>query len=544
MATVISGGQLLELRRPFAGGISNTTGWMRLYGQYNADYATIYRTQPNVRRVVSFLANNIAQLKIKAYERVSDEERKHLANHPAAALIRKPNPYTTRYRYARALVSDLAIYDDAFAVKIRDESGTVRMLLPIPPSWVNYDGKTPFWSSGYKITVTGVQYSVPDNDVIHVHGYNPTDPRRGLSPMEALRRMLAEEDAQGRFRESFWRNNAKQETVLTRPAAAPKWSELARTRFVQEWRAAYAGPDKAGQTPVLEEGMDLKTVSVSAKDSEYIASRKFSLEEAAGVYHVSPPLIGLLDEANFGSQTAIYNQWLANTLAPWTVNIEEEYELQLGDDFDFDGIYLEHNLQEKLKGSFSEEAGLLQGAVGAPYLTRNEARARRNLKPLPGGDELITPLNVLVGGQASPQDSSPNKPDLGPPAPAPSPEVEPKTDDLSVMELTQALQRIYLAVDKVITADEAREILNRAGAGLNGSLSTAAKRVVARHMERHARALKRFRGVQSEGWADLFGVKKWEVELAEDLDGRIDDAGTTARSVIEMVLNAAEGSAA
>lgn len=38
-------------------------------------------------------------------------------------------------------------------------------------------------------------------------------------------------------------------------------------------------------------------------------------------------------------------------------------------------------------------------------MTRNEARADNNLPPVEGGDELIVPLNVVAGGQASPQDT-------------------------------------------------------------------------------------------------------------------------------------------
>ena len=37
-------------------------------------------------------------------------------------------------------------------------------------------------------------------------------------------------------------------------------------------------------------------------------------------------------------------------------------------------------------------------------MTRNETRKIQNLPAVEGGDELITPLNVLIGGQASPQD--------------------------------------------------------------------------------------------------------------------------------------------
>lgn len=37
-------------------------------------------------------------------------------------------------------------------------------------------------------------------------------------------------------------------------------------------------------------------------------------------------------------------------------------------------------------------------------MTVNEARAKRNLPALEGADELVVPLNVVAGGQASPQD--------------------------------------------------------------------------------------------------------------------------------------------
>ena len=48
----------------------------------------------------------------------------------------------------------------------------------------------------------------------------------------------------------------------------------------------------------------------------------------------------------------------------------------------------------------------LQTAIGRPWMTANEGRARMNLTRMDGdADQLVTPLNVLVGGQASPTDS-------------------------------------------------------------------------------------------------------------------------------------------
>jgi hypothetical protein len=89
--------------------------------------------------------------------------------------------------------------------------------------------------------------------------------------------------------------------------------------------------------------------------------------------------------------------------------IAEELALQLLGDFpDSKGTYLEFNLAEKLRGSFEEQAAQLQASVGGPFMTRNEARALSNLPAIDGADELIVPLNVVEGGQASPQDSAPD----------------------------------------------------------------------------------------------------------------------------------------
>src|SRR5262245_33102561 len=61
-----------------------------------ATYAALYRTQPNVRTVVDFVARNIAQLGIHVFRRVSDTDRVRLADHALADWLNHPTPYITR----------------------------------------------------------------------------------------------------------------------------------------------------------------------------------------------------------------------------------------------------------------------------------------------------------------------------------------------------------------------------------------------------------------------------------------------------------------
>lgn len=67
-------------------------------------------------------------------------------------------------------------------------------------------------------------------------------------------------------------------------------------------------------------------------------------------------------------------------------------------------VYVEFNLQEKLRGSFEEQARVLQSAVGRPFMTVNEARSLQNLPNIDNGDELYIPLNMGTADDFAPTD--------------------------------------------------------------------------------------------------------------------------------------------
>ena len=66
--------------------------------------------------------------------------------------------------------------------------------------------------------------------------------------------------------------------------------------------------------------------------------------------------------------------------------------------------YIKANIDAKLRGTMSEQYQALSTATGRPFMTTNQARRILDMPAIDGGDELITPLNVLAGGQPSPQD--------------------------------------------------------------------------------------------------------------------------------------------
>ena len=74
----------------------------------------------------------------------------------------------------------------------------------------------------------------------------------------------------------------------------------------------------------------------------------------------------------------------------------------------------------------------------------NETRAFEDMNPVEGLDEYRRPLNMAAVGEGG--------------------------DAPSAREIAEMVQKVYLGVGVVITADEARDLLRRAGAVLPGSL--------------------------------------------------------------------------
>jgi phage portal protein BeeE len=188
MAFVVTSGQLTAIERAVSPPIIQS---VRIASSYRT-YAELWRGQPELRTVVDFLSRNIAQLPIHVFERVSDVDRRRLADHPLAVLLERPNYSTTRYRLLSALMHDLCIYDNAFLLKVRD-AGQPVMLRRIRPSRIVPDGADWLEATGYTVQGNKGTLEVGAEDMVHFRGYDAQDDRVGCSPIESLKHILAEE---------------------------------------------------------------------------------------------------------------------------------------------------------------------------------------------------------------------------------------------------------------------------------------------------------------------------------------------------------------
>ncbi|TFD58041.1 phage portal protein [Cryobacterium sp. Hh7] len=369
----------------------------------DSQYGPAWENQPSIRKVVGFVARNIASVPLHIFERRSDDDRVRVTEGKLADLLRRPSraPGMTPYRFWESLLIDGLVHDKYCAKILSHDDGFE--LVRIPAVSVR------FLNDGFgqirrvKILGTGGQSKDfdPSEFLIDV-GYSERGVN-GTSPLRTLRDLLSEQKEAVAYRRSVWKNGARIPGVLEREK--PWSSETARDRFTRSWRAFTGSGGQSGGTPVLEDGMKYKEVNAfRPRDTNDLEGRRLSDIEVCSAYFIAPELVGAR-EGTFANVKAFKQMLYGPALGPYIFAWEQLLNSTLVALIEPDSkIYVEANIEAKMRGSFEEQADVMSTAVGGPWMSRAEGRARMNLPHIDGTDELIVPLNVLVGGQASPQD--------------------------------------------------------------------------------------------------------------------------------------------
>ena len=370
----------------------------------------LYATQANLHAVVSFLADSIAQLPLKIYVRDGENSRRRDRDSVAAKLLWRPNADQTAYEFINALSVELLLMGCAVMWLLPDpDSESGYQLRIIPREWiVDTERATNYAPDVLKIhTGAGQFIDIPRTEFVQFRMYAPGNPGGYQSPIAALRQTLSEQIEADRFRTQIYKSSGRFNAYITRPKDVQPWDDETKRKWLTAFREGW-GQDgsNSGKMPLLEDGMEIKPYQFNAKEAQYAETKQLSREDVAAAFHVNPSLIWHTTTQTYASAKdnarALYADCLGPTLQMLQQRINSFLLPMVGAD---PRTYVEFDLTEKLKGSFEERASIIQASVGGPWLTRNEARADNNLPPIEGGDELIVPLNVIEGGQSSPQDT-------------------------------------------------------------------------------------------------------------------------------------------
>ena len=167
---------------------------------------------------------------------------------------------------------------------------------------------------------------------------------------------------------------------------------------------------------VLSGGVKYQPLEFSSVDMELLDSRRFSQLQICSMFGVPPHLVGVPSSSKtYSSVTQDSQSFVRFTLRPWLTRLEEALSLLLPP-----GVHARFDLDSLLRASTADRYQAHATGLAAGFLTVDEVRRLEGLPP----------------STADPTDAS---------------------------LLAEMVQKIYLGVGTVITAAEARQLLNNAG---------------------------------------------------------------------------------
>jgi HK97 family phage portal protein len=312
------------------------------------------------------------------------------------------------------------------------------------PMAVGSDGKPsnfrviPPWQVNVEMGGGGRVYNIGSFDVtdeiLHIRYKSATDCARGVGPLESGKYRLiaagvlaryAAEVAQGGGIPYYW---IESERRLSKPES----DELKD----QWWRSRTQNP---AIPPVLSGGITAKRMQYTPAEVGLVDLAQFNESRIVTLLGVPPFLMGLPsggDSMTYSTVAQLFDfhdrasvktkaTHVMQALSGWAVQPDERVEL---------------NRDEYTRPSLGERVAAYKTLIDAEVLTAEEVRGMERFN---GGAGIVPP------SQADPD--ARNAPAVG---------------AVKQRDVAETLQKVYLAVDSVITSDEARQIANKAGADL------------------------------------------------------------------------------
>jgi phage portal protein BeeE len=405
-------GDIISLDNPKAGALTLATS-LADFEPTSTDPVAMFARRDAFRTVAEAIAAAMAGVPLDLYRRDEKNGRTKLGEgeHPVATALDEPSPGMTQYRLREAIHLDRVLWDRWAVLMLQEDTGL--QLVRLPGRWISFalDGFRRITDCVVTNPTTGKKLAIPIDRVIFDVGYDPTpagDTTKGYPIARTLQAAATELERGAAYREALLAGGPKVPMYVSRPVDAGDWTKGGgRASFEQTFRA-FSG-ERAGQVPVLEDGMKLEAAPQLDKDAvAYKDTRLAAQIEFAIAMHFPPELVGYR-QGNFSNLEALRQQLYIDTLGnafaserqAWNAGLRRGGYIARGRE------YVEENVAIRLAGNPELQASILQTQVGAPVRTVNEARRILNLPPMEGGDELIVPLNVVKGGLASPTDTGP-----------------------------------------------------------------------------------------------------------------------------------------
>ncbi len=341
---------------------------------------------------VRLIAGVIATLPLPVYRKTNDG-RERDDKHPLWWLLNwEPTPRYSASLFWQRVVAQFLLRGDAFVWIMRDQNGRARELYPLKSEDVIVRAKDRRLQYFFR-DEDGKARGLDQDDVLHFPCFG-FDGTRGMSVISfAAREAIGIALRADQFAGQFYGNGVHPQFALQSPGTmTADQIEVLRNQFEER----YSGKGFSSRPLVLTEAMDVKELSMSAKDAQLLEARQFQIIDIARAFGVPPHMIGETS-ASTSWGTGIEQMtigFVKFAIQPHLTTIENELNRKL---LRVGSPYVEFLIEGLLRGDSKARAEYFKTALGgtqAPgWMKPNEVRRADNLPrdADPESDKLYRP---------------------------------------------------------------------------------------------------------------------------------------------------------
>lgn len=341
---------------------------------------------PAVWACVRYLSQTVAVLPWRVMLEQDGSANPQPTN-PIDYLLRtRPNPEISSFQFRETLLHRALRYGNGYAEIERDLAGRPLALWPIPSDRVevmrDVDG-----ALYYEINngTEGRAQILPE-DMFHLRGFG--EGPVGVSAVQYLAQSLGWARSASLFGAAFFGNGLHTSTVIQ---AKTGLKVDAIRRMKAELQGITRGPRRWHEPVVLDNGAELKQISITPEQAQFIATNQHLIEEVCRIFGVPPHKIAHLLRATFSNIEHQAIEVVQDSIMPWAKRFEDEADYKLFGG-NRRGYYTKINLRGLLRGDFKSQMEGLEIMRRNGAISADEWRALVEMNGMPagsGGDKFI-----------------------------------------------------------------------------------------------------------------------------------------------------------
>lgn len=441
--------------------LANPASWMVEWsgGGKTASGATVSEpgamSMSAVFRAVSVLANTIAWVPLKVYERTGANGKTPAISHPLYPVLRRrPNPEMVSFTWRQTAMHHALIWGNAYAELQFDGAGRVVNIWPLLPDRTEAT-RLPDGTRAYRTRIDDTWHYLEADRVLHIPALG-FDGRSGVGIVQRARESLGLGKATEEYGARYFGNGSRASGVLTHPG---KLTPDAHKRLKESWAEMQSGLSNAHRAAILEEGMAWTQTSIPPEEAQFLETRKFQVVEVARWFGVPPHKLYDLERATFSNIEHQSIEFVNDSIMPWVELWQQTLDHVAFIESERDRFVARFVVDGLQRGDIQARFAAYAIARNWGWMSANDVRELENMNPVEDGDQYLVPLNM------GPADAEPA------PAPEPAPPVEKAPRAL----LPAPEERIRMGFERVIRS-AAEHMVSREVKAARNALDRAATR--------------------------------------------------------------------